>query len=132
MRTQDAAYIVDRHDPRLEVWSRMIKQSITSGKPLYIEFDPDTERINRILQPSFRQVEFVASTPEGSRLKLTFNMAPSAYFLDTTRSEYPGWRALLEEHKRTKAPLLVTEDPETQEVLDARVSFPEETKAADK
>jgi hypothetical protein len=127
LRLRDGnAYAVDRVDPRLEIWSRMIRQTETSARALYIEFDPTNRRIHRIFQPSLRRVESVGESPEGNRLKVTFLMAPSAYFVYTTRPDYAALRRLLEQHLKSRGPLLVTEDPGTQEVLDAREPLPDD------
>lgn len=64
---------------------------------------------------------YVADQPKDRKLKVALLMAPSLYFLKTTRKNYEEMRKLLTESLKNNSTVLVTTDSETKEILDARV-----------
>jgi hypothetical protein len=113
-------YTIPKKDPRFAVWSRLLKERQASGQLVYVESDLKTRTVTNIFLPSRRRIEFVASKPEEDRLKVILFMAPSVYFVKTSRADYDQLRRTLEEAVRTKAEVLVTAHPDTQEILDVR------------
>jgi hypothetical protein len=121
LRLEDKnSYSVSKQDPRFAVWARIIRERQASHGSLYVEYDPATFVIKALFLPSVRQIEFVAPQPEGNRLRVTIFMAPSLYFIDTTRPNYQQLKQSLEQSARTKSEISVTTHPDTLEILDAR------------
>jgi hypothetical protein len=114
------SYTVSKKDQRFTIWSRLLRERQVSKGPVYVESDPVTGVVQNIFLPSVRRIESVALEPKDNRLNVTVFMAPSLYFIETTRADYEELRRMLEESARTKTPVLITIQPDTLEILDAR------------
>jgi len=88
-------------------------------KPLYVESGADGE-VRLVLPTALRQVARVDTEPKGDRLGVDIRMSPSRHFLSTTRAHFAEQRQLLEQSATNKQPLLLTVQPDTMEILDAR------------
>ncbi|HKR11880.1 MAG TPA: hypothetical protein VJT15_07480 [Pyrinomonadaceae bacterium] len=113
-------YQIAKNNILFDVWSNMINDYKTEGKPLYIEFDPATKMVKEIFQPVMRRIEHVAQDVKDDRLKVILFMAPSTYHLKVSRANYDEMKQRLEESIKKATPILVTAHPDTQEILDVR------------
>jgi len=112
-----SALRVPRQSPLLAFlaeWTRKKK-----AKPLYVESDAGGE-VRLVLPAALRQVQRVDTEPKGDRLGVDIRMSPSRHFLKTTRANFAEQRQLLEHAAANKQPLLLTVQPESLEILDAR------------
>lgn len=113
-------FVLDAKDRRFPVWSRMIQERIASDGPVYVESEMDNHRVKNLFQPSLRQIEIVASQPEGERLNVVLLMAQSMFWVRTKHPNYEQLRRELTEGVQSGAKIWVTAHPDTQEILDAR------------
>ncbi len=88
-------------------------------KPLYVESDADGV-VRLVLPAALRQVARVDAEPQGDRLGVDIRMSPSRHFLSTARAHFAERRQLLEQAAAARQPLLLTVQPDSLEILDAR------------
>jgi len=114
-------YKVSKKDPKYEWFANVIKDYKAERKPLFVEFDPIEMKILNVFLPSRHRIEYVVDQPKDDKLKVALLMAPSLYFLKSTRKDYEELRGLLTESMKNNSTVLVTTDPDTKEILDARL-----------
>jgi hypothetical protein len=73
-----------------------------------------------ILAPTARYIEAVGAQPEGDRLRVILLMSQSVFSLKTSHPSFNEFRSLIEGAIQNGAQLLVTTDPDTQEIVDVR------------
>ena len=114
-------YKISKKDPKYEWYANVIKDYKAEGKPLFVEFEPIEKKVLNMFLPSKRRIEYVADQPKDNKLNVALLMAPSLYYLKTTRKNYEEMKKLLTESLKNNSTVLVTTDPDTKEILDARI-----------
>ena len=114
-------YKISKKDPKYDWYANVIRDYKAERKPLFVEFEPIEKKVLNIFLPSKRRIEYVADQPKDGKLDVALLMAPSLYFLKTTRKGYEEMRKLLTESVKNQSVVLVTTDPDTKEILDARL-----------
>ncbi|HKC11055.1 MAG TPA: hypothetical protein VKI41_03240 [Vicinamibacteria bacterium] len=106
-----------RSDKRFDYWLGFLKDKQESGTPVYVQADPATGAVRRILVVLPKRIESVGDAPEGDRLSVAILREPSTYFLRTSRPEYGEWRDRLKAAQQAHAALPLVVEPETKEIL---------------
>ncbi|HXB56636.1 MAG TPA: hypothetical protein VN461_17845 [Vicinamibacteria bacterium] len=106
-----------RSDKRFDFWLGLLKDKQDSGTPIYVQADPATGAVRRILVVLPKRIESVGNAPEGDRLSVAILREPSMYFLRTTRADYAEWRDRLKDAQQTHAPLPLVVEPDSKEIL---------------
>src|SRR5262249_31795075 len=112
---------ISKKDPKYEWFANVIRDYKAERKPLFVEFDPIEKQVLNIFLPSRHRIEYVADQPKDDMLNVALMMAPSLYFLKTARKDYEELRRLLTESMKNNSTVLVSTDPDTKEILDARL-----------
>ncbi len=102
---------------RFDYWLGFLKDKQESGTPVYVQADPATGAVRRILVVLPKRIESVGDAPEGDRLSVAILREPSIYFLRTSRPEYGEWRDRLKDAQKAHAALPLVVEPETKEIL---------------
>lgn len=114
------SHAIDKKNPLYDTWSRFLTDRHASGAPVYVESDPDSRLVQRVLAPIERHVMFISPKAENKRLAVAFHMAPSMFYLKEDHPRFEAFLRDLVDGMRNGSPLLVTTDPTTHEILDVR------------
>jgi len=114
-------YRISKKDRKYDWYANVIRDFKAERRPLFVEFEPIEKKVLNIFLPAEYQIEYVADQPKDGKLDVALLMAPSLYFLKTTRKGYEEMRKLLTESVKNQSAVLVTTDTDTKEILDARL-----------
>jgi hypothetical protein len=114
------SHALEKSNPLYDSWSRFLTARNSSGDPVYVESDPDTRLVRRVLAPIERHVMSISPRAENKRLAVAFHMAPSMFYLEEGHPRFADFIGDLVEGLRSGTPLLVTTDPTTHAILDVR------------
>jgi hypothetical protein len=105
-----------RDDPRHEAWRHAATQH---QGPVYVQFDPATKAIAALYMGQRQLAHSAEASSEGKAI-ITFEIAPSFYYVNEGR---PGGRemiAQLRDAVKRHQPVFVVSHPSTLEILDVR------------
>ncbi|HOX47090.1 MAG TPA: hypothetical protein PK668_26085 [Myxococcota bacterium] len=104
----------DRADVTLEVgtargdlWRDMLQHSLDNTRPVYLELEPETRRIQDLELPYVSPAHSVDETAEGAEVQLIYSAA--IHFLYLTQPKYQAMLALLQDSVTSGASLVVSE-----------------------
>lgn len=114
-----AAGRLDLAKPRDRVWAEVLESLRTSSKPAYVAIDADSGFITSLLLP--RQFLVAALRPlEGGDVEVELEISHARHYLRRTQSDFERMRATLEQSRRDKSPVLVTESLDSSAIIDVR------------
>lgn len=115
--------LLDVGDARARLWADLLEDFRRTGEPLYLEADPETDVITRVLYPRAVLVTAVEPGPENGVHEVSLEISHARHFLDLGRPDSHRLLGLLIAARDRRERVLVTEDPETHEIVDVR-DFP--------
>ena len=104
---------------RDRIWAEILESLRESGKPAYVEIDPDTRYITSLLLPQSLLVTAIRETPE-SDLVVELEISHARHYLRRDHPRFQEMHALLEEARRARTPVLVTESLDRTAIVDVR------------
>lgn len=122
-------YLIDPDDPRFPAWNRVLRRREESGKRVYAETAPmgeGLERVTRLEIPRVREVAEIVPIPELRGFEVRLVGSPMLLFLPQEREGLLGLLAASRDTAADEPPLevVITADPVTHEILDAREFVP--------
>ena len=107
-------------DARHRGWSRILESQQRLGKPVYVDLDPNTSELRRLLFPLTSTVRALRPhvAPPGLAIELTLSAAVQV--LRDSHPRYAEFSALLREALERGTALLVTDTNDTHEIVDVR------------
>jgi hypothetical protein len=112
---------LDPEDPRSVGFVRVLEGLSTQGLPVYLEFDPATNAIQRLLIPHVAHVTGISSS-EGA-LDVELDPSHARHLLRLGEPDVADLERQLREAMRSGRPVIVTED-DAHNILDVRAYAP--------
>jgi hypothetical protein len=118
----DARASLDPNDPRSPGLARVLRELQRQRLPAYIEVDPSTSFVTRLLLPLLTRVDGVRETSSG--LELVLAASHARHVLSSDLPEFGEIAGAIEAARRNKGAVLITED-ERHQVIDVRAYTPD-------
>ena len=118
-----AAARLDPSRPRDRVWAEVLESLRESRQPAYVEIDPDTSYITSLLLPQQFTVTAIRDA-EGGDLEVELEISHARHYLRREHAGFEQMRALLEQARRDRSPVLVTESLDASAIVDVRPAPP--------
>ena len=106
--------------PQSAVWADVLQSLREAGQPAYVEVDPESRVITRLLLPRALTVESITPTEAGDGVEVELVISHARHFLRRDHRDYDRLLRALEGARKKKATVLVTDDLETQQIIDVR------------
>lgn len=120
----DATYLIDPEDRHYPAWSGLLDRRSDSRKPVYAETAPagaGEKKVTRLEVPRVREVAEIEPIPQLRGFGVHLLGSPMPLFLPRDREDLLGvLEASRDAAGEAPAEVLITADPETHEILDAR------------
>jgi hypothetical protein len=114
--------LLDLAEPRAAVWASVLRSLNEHGAPAYVEIDPRTAMIVKLLQPKLQPVGEIRPLDKGPDLQVQLLKSHARHVL---RREHPHFQKLLKLLRSAQGEgteLWVTETLNTHEIVDVRPS----------
>ena len=114
----NSTFRIRKDNPRFEMWREYINARREADAPVYVEADADTTDAVRVLPTYRHSVRAVDPEPDEGRLRVSFLLSPSTFYLPLSHPEYVDFRKTLERAAREGTQVQVTSEPDTDEIVD--------------
>lgn len=111
---------LDPDAPETPHYAQMLGMLQHAGMPVYLQTNAETERVERLLIPRVLEVRDVASEAGTDTVEVQLHPSHARHFVRTTNPDHERILAALGEAQRDGRRLLITEDPDTPEIIDVR------------
>ena len=102
-------------------YSQVLADLQTIGAPAYVEVDPDTNAIQVLLIPVEGEVSALHQLPEGD-VMVELEPSSAQHFLRASNPSFGQFMETLQGAQANSTLVLVTETPDSHEILDVRMS----------
>lgn len=109
---------VSRHQGR--VWAEVLQSLHETGQAAYVEIEPKTGLITQLLLP--RSYAVTALRREKDRLEVELDPSQARHVVLRSNPHYEAIARALEQARKRRAQVLVTEEVSGPEIIDARPS----------
>lgn len=113
---------LDAASPKTPHYLRTLGLLWQGRMPVYLETDPNTNLVSRLLVPRVFQVESVVAAPTGDRVLVRFQISHAIHFLRTANPNFQALLTALQTANQHKTAVLVTEEPDRPEIIDVRLA----------
>ena len=114
------AFRVDRADRRSAVWLSLLNERVETGESVYLEVEPETKIIQKLLLPQLLMVTEIDETPEAERHFVRLRISHARHFVRTSNPNYERLIGDLREARMKNEPVLITETLAEHEIVDVR------------
>jgi hypothetical protein len=114
------SYQLDPADPKSAGWAVILSELHQAGEPVYLDVDPQTNQVRRLLLPQLLRVTAVAPQPAGGRVEV--ELFPS-HAVNYVRVAHPSAQQILNDLRAAQqhgTPVLVTRSTRGPEIVDVR------------
>jgi len=118
-----AAARLDPAKPRDRVWADVLQSLRESSQPAYVEIDPDTGYITSLLLPQRFLVTAIHKT-ETDDWEVELEISHARHHLRRDHMGFERMLDTLEQARRDKTPVLVTESLDSSAIIDVRPAAP--------
>src|SRR5882672_167390 len=112
---------LDPADPRSAGFAQILDAISKQRLPVYLEVDPATEAIARLLIPYIARVENMRPVADG--LEVVLEPSHARHVLQRGSPDFAEFEARLREAMRSNGPLILTDD-DTHNIIDVRAFMP--------
>jgi hypothetical protein len=112
---------LDPENPRSAGFAQVLEGLEKLGRPVYLEVDPETEAVTRLLIPLVGRVNGL--TPVEAGLEVGFDPSHARHLLRRDAPDFAATEAVLREALERRTPILLTDD-DAQEIVDVRFFRP--------
>lgn len=123
-----STYTLNPRHPFFLLWSRLIRSRAVSRMPVYVEAELEGEQVIRLLAPEAREIVEILRPPAFPGPVIATIGSPAPFYVRLGHPSFDEFLALLESARQSGHPVLVTDDPDSHEILDVR---PFESSSAD-
>jgi hypothetical protein len=113
---------LDPADPRSAGFARVLDGLSSRALPVYVEIDPDTDAITRLLIPYIARVAGITYSPEGA-LRVTLDASHAIHLLRLDSPDFADLEQKLREALQGTQPVIVVED-DAHNIIDIRPFTP--------
>ena len=110
--------LLDKTDPKYNVWSSILQSTYESKTPIYVEVDPDTQIMTEFLIPLKVKVGEISNINNNVEVELI--VSHGRHYLDRTSPNFQTLLEILETAKEKNLDVLVTEKLDTHEIIDVK------------
>jgi hypothetical protein len=103
--------------------ARMIDMFRHASKAAYIQTEPGTGVVTRVLQPKSVKVVSVADVPVGDRLMVELAVSHARHFVRTSNPDYAALVGELRAAQKQGTTVFVTDESKEPEIIDVRTAF---------
>jgi hypothetical protein len=111
--------ILDMQHPHSVVWSRLLDLHQRLNKPVYVEIDPETQRITELLIPQPSRVMSIEIQPDGD-VEVLFFTSQARHYLRRGHPDFQSMLDALQQAANSALTMLVTAAREDHEIIDVR------------
>ncbi len=115
----ESAYL-DMSQPHSAIWADVLRSLRDADQPAYIEFDPESRIITRLLLPRALTVASIKPSKEEDGVEVELVISHARHVLRRDHPDYERLLKALRSAQRNKRTVLVTEDLDTHEIVDVR------------
>ena len=112
--------LLDKTDPKSEIWSDILHSSYQSQSPVYVEIDPNTQVITEFLLPM--KVKVAEISPIDDTVKVELFISQAHHYLKRSNPDFASLLEILQNAKEKNSNVLVTENHETHEIINVQPS----------
>lgn len=112
---------LDPASPRDRVWHEVLQSLADSREPAYVEIDTETGYITSLLLPRTFIVTAIRETESGDR-EIELEISHARHYLRRGLPEFDRMLSTLENARREKAAVLITESLDSSAIIDARLA----------
>jgi hypothetical protein len=121
LKLQDGTIcLVRRQSPSFGLWSRLLRHAQRYRSPVYVACEPSTREVEVLLPTDAYNVESLTPDAESGGFCVSFRQSAAIHYLKRARRNHDEMKRVLEEALRTGQQLLITDDPQTMEIIDVR------------
>lgn len=102
-------------DYQSRVWAQVLQNLYHAGQPAYVEIDPDSRLITQLLQPLRFTVGDITNVDGGLQVDLV--VSHGRHYLRRSNPDFEQLRAALENARKRRTPVLVTETLNEHEII---------------
>ena len=114
---------LDPAKPRDRVWADVLQSLRDTSEPAYVEIDPDTGYMTSLLLPQKLLVTAIRETETGDR-QVELEISHARHYLRRENAGFERMLDTLEQARRHKTPVLVTESLDSSAIIDVRLAAP--------
>jgi Glutaminase len=111
--------ILDMRHSHAVVWAKLIDLQQRYDKPVYVDIDPETQLITRVLIPEISRVMSITDDGEGD-VNVAFFTSQAPHYVRRENPAFPDMLAALQDSRDTGTTLLVTATRDDFEIIDVR------------
>ena len=115
------SYVLDESHPQSGVWGSILNELKAAHEPAYVEADPATNAITRLLLPRVLRVERISNSSDGLSLEFLFEGSHARHLLPHSHPEFQEIERTLRDANSRGAAVLVTDASDRAEIVDARL-----------
>ncbi len=112
--------LLDMTSPRSVVWAEVLESLQQANAPAYVELDPATHVITQLLCPLTVGVGALTPTPAGDALEVELLISQARHYLRRTHPDFQHLQETLQAARAQGSQVVVTETPDTHEIIDVR------------
>jgi hypothetical protein len=112
--------LLDLTQPRSAVWLKVLHSLHEQQTPAYVEVEPRSRQITRLLQPTLQPVGEIEPVERGGDLRVNLLRSHAVHVLRRGNPRFDELRKLLQTARKSETPVWVTETPDSHEIIDVR------------
>jgi hypothetical protein len=112
--------LLDVTQPRSAVWLKVLHSLHEQQTPAYVEVDPRSQQITRLLQPTLQPIGEIEPVERGGDLRVNLLRSHAVHVLRRDNPRFDELRELLETARKSETPVWVTETLDSHEIIDVR------------
>jgi hypothetical protein len=110
-------------DPQSALWASVLNSLRQTDQPVYVEVDRATNVVTQLLLPLRVRVRDLTPLPNGDAVDVELIVSHARHTLQRTNPEFDKLLERLQAAHGQGTTVLVTEMPDTHEIIDVRPGF---------
>lgn len=114
--------LIDNSQPYAKVWLEILEERRQHGDLVFLEISDESRQVLRFLLPFRDRVAALFGGKE--EVLIALEMFEAIRHLNRSHPRFSHFYELLEAARAQRAPVIITDDPETHEIVDVRLAPP--------